>query len=118
MVRAFQALVAKEVKDLLKDRKIVVGMIVVPLLLFPLMGEVISLSSQSASSAASSTTLAIMNLDQGNYSSLATTYFSSLPGVTVAPIPPQQVADAMQAAIGKNSSTLVVIPPDFSAELS
>lgn len=107
----------KEVKDLLKDRKIVLGMIIVPLLIFPLMGGAISLSTQSAMSATQSASFALMNLDQGNYSTLVTHYFSALPNVTVRQVQPQSVADGMKAALKENVSTLVVVPSDFSAKV-
>lgn len=107
----------KEVKDLLKDRKIVLGMIVVPLLIFPLMGGAINLSVQSVASSTKTTSFALMNLDQGNYSALAVNYFSSLPNVTVKAIQPQSASDGMQAALKENVSTLVVIPSDFSVNV-
>lgn len=108
----------KEVRDLLKDRKIVLGMIVVPLLMFPMMGAAINLSTQSAMSATQSSTFALMDLDQGNFSTMAADYFSSLPTVTVKTIPPQAVSDGMQAALKENASTLVVIPADFSQKIA
>ncbi len=117
MPRTFQTLVVKEVKDLLKDRKIVIGMVIIPLLIFPLMGVAINVSSQSAISATKSASFALMNLDQGNYSSLVPQYFSSLPNVTVRSVAPQSPADGMQAALKANVSTLVVIPSDFSAKV-
>ncbi len=117
MARVFQTLVVKEVKDLLKDRKIVLGMIVVPLLIFPLMGGAISLSTKSAMEATETTSFALMNLDRGNYSTLALNYFESFPNVTVKMVQPQQIPDGMQAALRQNVSTLVVIPADFTAKV-
>ena len=108
---------AKEIKDLLNDKKIVLGMIVVPLLMFPLMGGAISLSTESAMNAAKSTNFALMNLDQGNYSAMAVNYFDSLPNVTIREVQPQPVSDGMRAALEQNVSTLVVIPSDFSASV-
>ncbi len=108
---------AKEIKDLLKDKKIVLGMIIVPLLIFPLMGGAIGLSTQSVMEATKTTSFALMNLDQGNYSTMATSYFDSLPNVTVRVVQPQSVSDGMQAALKQNVSTLVVIPADFSAKV-
>ncbi len=117
MVRAFQTLVVKEIKDLLKDRKIVLGMIIVPLLIFPLMGAAIGLSTESVMTATKTTSFALMNMDQGNYSTMAVSYFDSLPNVTVSQIQPQSVSDGMQEALKRNLTTLVVIPSDFSANV-
>lgn len=110
-------MVVKEVRDLLKDRKIVLGMIIVPLLIFPLMGGAIGLSTESIKTATKSTSFAVMNLDGGNYSSLALGYFNSLPNVTVKDVPPQPVPDGMLTALKQNVSTLVVIPADFSSRV-
>ncbi len=109
---------AKEIKDLLKDRKIVLGMIIVPLLIFPLMGAAINLSTESVMTATKTTSFALMNMDQGNYSNLAVSYFGSLPNVTVRPVQAQSVSDGMQAALKQNLSTLVVIPADFSVKVA
>lgn len=108
----------KEVKDLLRDRKIVIGMILVPLLIFPLMGQAINISSESARAAAATTSFGLMDLDGGNQSSLAVRYFSSLPNVTVVPISPQPVSQGMQAALKDNVTSLVVIPQGFSANIT
>ena len=118
MPRTFQTLVWKEVRDLLKDRKIVVGMIVVPLLLFPLMGVAIGISSESVRTASNSSSFAVMNMDAGNYSSVPMAYFSALPNVTVKSVSPQPVELAMQAALKENVSSLVVIPSDFSSRIA
>lgn len=109
---------SKEIKDLLKDKKIVFGMIVVPLLIFPLMGTAINLSTESVKTASAKTSFAVMNLDEGNYSSFAIAYFRSQPNVTVKTVQPAPVADGMQAALKENVSTLVVIPADFSARVA
>ncbi|HYC26399.1 MAG TPA: ABC transporter permease [Nitrososphaerales archaeon] len=110
-------MVSKEVRDLLRDRKIVVGMILVPLILYPLLGTAINISTQSAEMAASSSSFGLMNLDAGNYSQIATAYFESLPNTTVKAVPPQSVADGMAAALKDNVSSLVVIPAGFSASI-
>ncbi len=104
----------KEVRDLLRDRKIILGMVLVPLIIFPLMGGAINLSTESVRSASTSTSFALMNLDSGNYSSLPSRFFSSLPNVTVKEVGPQSVASGMQAALSENMTSLVVIPAGFS----
>ncbi|HMD78981.1 MAG TPA: ABC transporter permease [Nitrososphaerales archaeon] len=113
-VNAFRTLVVKEVRDIIKDKKLVIGMILVPLVIFPAMGAVINLSTQSAQTAGSSSTFAVMNLDGGNYSTVAVAYFSAIPNDTVTPIAPQSVQSAMKEATSQGLSSLVVIPPGFS----
>ena len=104
----------KEVRDIIKDKKLVIGMILVPLIIFPAMGGIINVSTQSAQSASSYSTFAVMNLDGGNYSAFAISYFTAIPNDTVARIAPQPVVSAMQAAQAEGLTQLVVIPPGFS----
>ncbi len=92
-------------------------MILVPLLMFPLMGAAVNLSSESVRSSTSSVTFGVMNLDGGNYSRLAISYFSALPNVTVRDIQPQTVDSAIEQAVKENASSLVVIPANFSSSV-
>jgi ABC-2 type transport system permease protein len=106
--------VVKEVRDIVKDKKLIIGMILVPLVIFPAMGAVINVSTSSAQSAGSYSTFAIMNLDGGNYSTFAVAYFSAIPNDTVTTIAPQSLSSAMNAAQSQGLTQLVVIPSGFS----
>ncbi|MBS7652042.1 MAG: ABC transporter permease [Candidatus Bathyarchaeia archaeon] len=68
MVRILLALMVKEVKELVRDPKILLGVILMPLILFPIMGSAIGVSQESAVRAASSSPIAIYNEDKGEAS--------------------------------------------------
>lgn len=68
MVRMILALTVKEVKELIRDPKILLGVILMPLILFPIMGAAIGVSQESAVRAASSSPIIIYNEDGGGAS--------------------------------------------------
>jgi ABC-2 type transport system permease protein len=114
----FRTLVVKEVRDLIKDPKLLFGMIVVPLLMYPLMGAAINVSTQAVQNSIGTGNFAIMDLDGGNYSALAVQYFTSLPNVTVNVISPESVNSAIADAQRYNATSLVVIPQGFSQNVT
>jgi ABC-2 type transport system permease protein len=93
-------------------------MIIVPLLMYPLMGVAINVSTQAVENSIGTGNFAIMNLDGGNYSSLAVQYFTSLPNVTVNVIQPESTNAAIADAQHYNATTLVVIPQGFSQNVT
>lgn len=68
MVRILLALMVKEVKELVRDPKILLGVILMPLILFPIMGSAIGVSQESAVRAASISPIAIYDEDKGEAS--------------------------------------------------
>ncbi len=61
-------IVKKEVKEMVRDPRLLLGMIIVPALLFPMMGGAMSASMSTVEDSASSIDLGIINLDNGNRS--------------------------------------------------
>ncbi|MEM3341777.1 MAG: ABC transporter permease [Thermoplasmata archaeon] len=56
-------MVLKEIKELLRDPKLLIGMIIVPLLIFPLMGSIISFSASSVKTSIEDIDIGILNLE-------------------------------------------------------
>jgi ABC-2 type transport system permease protein len=109
----------KELRDLLKDPKLLFGMIVVPLLMYPLMGLAINVSTEAVQNSIGTGNMAIMDLDHGQFANLTIQYFTSLPNVTVNVIPdPEPISSAITDAQHLNATTLLVIPPGFSANIT
>jgi ABC-type Na+ efflux pump permease subunit len=57
LLRGFGSFLLKELKELVRDPKILLGMIIVPLIMFPVLGAVMSLSVESAKETAGKTVL-------------------------------------------------------------
>jgi ABC-2 type transport system permease protein len=76
--KGFRLLIVKEVKDLLRDPKILIGMILFPALMLPLMGAAINISTGSTIQAASSNmTTYIIDDDMGSVLSQLQPYANS-----------------------------------------
>jgi ABC-2 type transport system permease protein len=71
-------IVIKEIKELVRDPKILVSMIIVPVVMFPLMGFAIQTSTESAQQSIGKTSIAIIDQDQGTVSQSLENYLVSL----------------------------------------
>lgn len=70
MLKGFLNILVKELKELVRDPKILLGMIIVPLIIFPVLGGIMSYSMQSAQEQAQKATILILDNDGGNWSQL------------------------------------------------
>jgi ABC-2 type transport system permease protein len=65
MVRALMRIIRKEVTEMIRDPRLLLGMIIVPMLMFPMMGLAMSASVSSIEDSATSIDLGVVNLDDG-----------------------------------------------------
>lgn len=113
--RGLKLLIVKEVKDLIRDPKILVGMILFPALLLPLMGGAISLATGSTiESAYGNLTVYVMNND-GGAGGAAFLEFLSKSGVETKLVSgnPTSVARALDPG-----ATMILIPAGFTENLT
>ena len=68
MLKGFSNILVKELKELIRDPKILLGMIIVPLVIFPVLGGIISYSVQAAQEQAQKATVLVLDNDGGNWS--------------------------------------------------
>jgi ABC-2 type transport system permease protein len=118
MFKGFTTILIKELKELMRDPKILVGMIVLPLVMFPVLGLVLGYAVESAQSEALRATLLVVDNDNGNWSSTLVEYMGYNMNVQVInnTTPQQVVNDGLLAQY--NSSTFMVIPQGFSENLT
>ncbi len=118
MLKGFRSIVAKELKELIRDPKILVGMIVLPLVMFPVLGLVLGYAQQSAIEEAQKSTLIIINNDGGNWSQTFIEYVQFVAKPTVLDnVDPQQFVS--QGSLSKyNSTAFLEIPPGFSENIT
>lgn len=76
MLKGFGNFLLKELKELVRDPKILLGMIVVPLILFPVLGGIINFSVQSAQEQAQKATLLVVNNDGEAWSEIMIDYLN------------------------------------------
>jgi len=68
LLKGFLNILIKELKELVRDPKILLGMIIVPLIIFPVLGGIMSYSVQSAQEQAQKATILILDNDGENWS--------------------------------------------------
>ncbi|MEM2463450.1 MAG: ABC transporter permease [Candidatus Bathyarchaeia archaeon] len=78
MLKGFGTFLLKELKELMRDPKILLPMIVVPLVIFPIMGGVMGYAVQTAQEQAIKASLVIVNNDGGNWSDTFIAFLESL----------------------------------------
>ena len=111
----FWVMAKKELWNLFRDKKLIFGLVIVPLILLPVMGKAVSVGMEQAQA---ETHVAIVNFDSGEYGELLIKALEVTPNVTVTVVNASSLDEAIQQAIGKKQNVLVVIPPDFTAKLS
>ncbi|ACJ16837.1 ABC-type sodium efflux pump system, permease component [Thermococcus onnurineus NA1] len=110
----FWVMAKKELRNLFRDRKLIFGLVVIPLILFPVMGKVITLGLEQAQG---ETKVAIVDFDEGGYGEVLIKALEVTPNITVAVINATSLDEALQKAVLEKQNVLVVIPPDFSTRL-
>jgi len=116
LLRGFGNFLLKELKELIRDPKILLGMIIVPLIMFPILGAVMSFSVQSAQETAGKTTIIILNHDNGTASSEFITYINS--SLRVVEAQAATIADAVPLLAENNATVIVEIPADFTRNMT
>jgi len=118
MLKGFKTILIKELKELIRDPKILIGMIVLPLVMFPVLGAVLGYAAQTAQEQAQKATLLVVNNDDGNWSQTFIDFLDTMMKTTVVNnLTPQQVLE--QDLLTQNNSTqFIEIPPDFSTNMT
>lgn len=119
MLKGFTTILLKELKELIRDPKILIGMIVLPLIMFPVLGLVLGYAVETAQQEAQRATLLVVDNDGGNWSSIFVSYVNQtgMNLVLVNNSSPQEVVD-QGLLTQSNSSTFIVIPTGFSDNLT
>lgn len=112
MLKGFWNILVKELKELVRDPKILLGMIIVPVILFPVLGSIMSLSVQSAQESASKATLLVLDHDGGENSNQFIAFLNS--SLRVIKVNVSTVEDAVPLLSTYNATDIVEIPSDFS----
>ena len=107
-------IIVKEVKELVRDPKILLGMIIVPLIMFPLMGFAIQTSMETAEESMREILVVVLNLDIDGNVSQNLKDFLKIQNVTVDEINTMNLDEAVAYAQESNATALIVIPQGFS----
>ncbi|MEM3377903.1 MAG: ABC transporter permease [Candidatus Bathyarchaeia archaeon] len=118
MLKGFQTVFVKELKELIRDPKILLGMLIIPLVLFPILGMVLGYATETAQEQAEKATLLVVDNDGGNWSQVLVAFMNaSMKTIVVNNLTPQQVLE--QDLLTQNNSTqFIEIPAGFSANMT
>ena len=115
-MRSIRPLIVKEVKELVRDPKILIGVILMPLLIFPVMGSAISVSQTSVMRTIISASFAVYNEDDGPAVGALLDYLFT--NNTVIPIEAASLQDALIEFQGTNATALLYIRDGYSENAS
>ncbi len=110
-------MVVKEVKELVRDPRILLGMIIVPLVMFPLMGLAVQTSMETAEESMRSFSIAVKDSDGGSVATSITAFLRAL-NVTVVEIEELNFAEAIEYVQQSNVTGLIIIPSGFSENVT
>ena len=118
MLKGFGNFLLKELKELTRDPKILLGMIILPLIMFPVIGGVMNYSIQSAQEKAQKTPLLVLNNDRENWSKTFIDFLKPWMNVSVVNNTTPEDAIAQGLLSEHNTTQLIEIPSGFSANLT
>jgi ABC-2 type transport system permease protein len=119
MLSGFRTILVKELKELIRDPKILVGIIIIPLIMFPALGAVLGYAQESAVQQAKTANVLLLNNDGGNWSQTLISYLEATNArVTVVDnVSPQQAVDK-GLLTEYNTTQFVEIPAGFSTNMT
>jgi ABC-2 type transport system permease protein len=122
MLKGFATILVKELKELMRDPKILIGMIVLPLVIFPVLGLVLGYAVESAQEQAQRATLLVVNNDVNvngeDWGQNFIGYLNRTLNVAVVnDITPQEVV-TQNLLTEYNSTQFVEIPSGFSQNMT
>ena len=117
MLKDLKAVISKEVKELIRDPRILLGMIIVPLIMFPLMGFAMQSIFTQVQESVKQVTVGVADLDNGNWSQALIENLIGL-GANVTVINASDESQAVQQMQIYNLTDLIVIPKGFSQNVT
>lgn len=118
MLKGFGNILVKEIKELVRDPKILLAMLIVPLIMFPVLGGIMSYSMQAAREQAEKATLLVVDNDGGNWSELFTDYLNFSVKVSVVNNRTLNNTVTLKLLSDYNTTQLIEIPSGFSANMT
>ncbi|MDH7563489.1 MAG: ABC transporter permease [Candidatus Bathyarchaeota archaeon] len=119
MLKGFGTVLTKELRELVRDPKILLGMIIVPLIMFPVLGSIMSFSIQSAAEQAKKASALVLDRDGGIY---ATAFMENLKanGVKIYNLTNVNPEEAVNRGLLSeyNTTQIIEIPNGFSENIT
>jgi ABC-2 type transport system permease protein len=111
-VSKLTALIIKEIKELVRDPKILIGVILMPIIIFPMMGSAIKVSQESVQRAVMGASFAVYTDDSGLVTDALLDYLYR--NNIVVPIEASSIEDALHQFQNMDSNALIHIPNGYN----
>jgi ABC-2 type transport system permease protein len=111
-------IIVKEVKELIRDPRILLGIILVPLLMFPLMGFMMRTSQEAAMESMKNLSVAIIDLDNDVFAQNLTEFLEVHGNLKVETLDASSINEVARYVQDSNVTAVIVIPEDFSKNLT
>ncbi|UCE96750.1 MAG: ABC transporter permease [Candidatus Bathyarchaeota archaeon] len=119
MLRGLGNVVVKELKELLRDPKILIGMIVVPLIMFPILGFAIRGSIESVEERLQMLQIGVVDFDRQSASEDLKAFLQNNLTVTLVSINASDIGEAVRLLqTDTNATDLIIIPSGFTQNIS
>ncbi len=119
MLSGFRSILVKELKELIRDPKILIGIIVIPLIMFPALGAILGYAQQSAVEQAKGANILVLNNDGGIWSQKLITYLQNVSTkISVVNNVSPQEAVSQGFLTQYNSTQFIEIPSGFSQNMT
>jgi ABC-2 type transport system permease protein len=115
LLKGFGNFLLKELKELIRDPKILIGMIIVPLIMFPILGAVMNFSMKAAEETAAKIAVLAINHDTGGNSTQFIEYLNS--SMKVFTVNVSNITEAVPLLNQYNATEIIEIPAHFSQRL-
>jgi ABC-2 type transport system permease protein len=118
LLSGLRNIVKKEVKELVRDPRILLGIILVPLLILPLMGLVVTISQEAAEESMKNISVVVIDNDNGPFAINLTNFLELYPNLKIDLLSASSVDDVANNVQDLNATAVIVIPEDFSKNLT
>ena len=108
----------KEVKELVRDPKILVGTVVMPLIMFTILGGIFNTSMTATQEAIKDIAIVVVDQDNGAVSTAFKSFLENSPSFKFKIYFSVNIEDALSKLADNNASGIVLLPEDLSYNIS
>ncbi|MCX8189058.1 MAG: ABC transporter permease [Nitrososphaeria archaeon] len=118
MASALTTLIVKEVKELLRDPKILVGTVLMPIIMFGLLGSIFNFSIGSARESFENISIIVVDEDNGPVSNAFKSFIENYPAAKISALYVQNLNLAFDELKKTNASGIILLPKGLSQNIS
>jgi ABC-2 type transport system permease protein len=118
LLKGLGKIVVKEVKEMARDPRILLGMILAPLIIFPLMGIMFSTSTEAVQQSLRTMSIGIADFDHGGVAQNLTDYLQSYGNVRLQNMTAPSINEIVALAQESNVTVVIIIPEGFSQSIT